>query len=248
MPERQHDGTAGDRREPKAEGPPGPPAGGPRDSTYDRPRVAASERSRAATAGAVLAAVAALGAFVLVGDVAPASAQQPSADAPQAERGEAATVDARAERPVGAVTDGAIADGGLPGAATADDTQEKSLYERLGGVYPIASVVDVFIDLLLHNDVLNENPAIRKARDEVPAPGLKYHVTAMVCQATGGPCEYTGRSMEEAHAHLNIGEREWDAMLSDLRRTLNDFQVPEQEQEELVAIVQSTKDDIVVED
>jgi hemoglobin len=124
--------------------------------------------------------------------------------------------------------------------------QEASLYERLGGVYPIASVVDVFIDLLLHNDVLNENPAIREARDRVPAPGLKYHVTAMVCQATGGPCEYTGRSMEEAHAHLSIGEREWQAMLSDLRRTLNDFQVPEQEQDELIAIVESTKDAIVV--
>lgn len=124
--------------------------------------------------------------------------------------------------------------------------QEASLYDRLGGVYPIASVVDVFIDLLLHNDVLNENPAIREARDRVPPAGLKYHVTAMVCQATGGPCEYTGRSMEEAHAHLNIGEREWQAMLSDFRRTLNDFQVSEQEQEELIAIVESTKDAIVV--
>lgn len=134
-----------------------------------------------------------------------------------------------------------------PVAVAADgQAQEASLYDRLGGVYPIASVVDVFIDLLLHNDVLNENPAIREARDRVPPPGLKYHVTAMVCQATGGPCEYTGRSMEEAHAHLDIGEREWQAMLSDLRRTLNDFQVPEQEQEELIAIVESTKGAIVI--
>jgi hemoglobin len=54
--------------------------------------------------------------------------------------------------------------------------------------------------------------------------------------------------MKEAHAHLNIVEREWQAMLSDLRRTLNDFQVPDQEQEELIAIVQSTKDDIVVQE
>lgn len=137
-------------------------------------------------------------------------------------------------------------DAGPAGVAAAEQTQEPTLYDRLGGVYPIASVVDVFIDLLLHNDVLNENPAIREARDRVPTPGLKYHVTAMVCQATGGPCEYTGRSMQAAHAHLNIGEREWQAMLSDLRRTLDDFQVPEAEQEELIAIVQSTKEDIVV--
>ena len=137
---------------------------------------------------------------------------------------------------------------GTPASAGRTAGQEASLYQRLGGIYPIASVVDVFIDLLYHNDVLNENPAIREARARVPLPGLKYHVTAMVCQATGGPCEYTGRSMKEAHAHLNIDEREWQAMLSDLRRTLNDFQVPEGEQEELIAIVQSTKDDIVVEE
>lgn len=137
---------------------------------------------------------------------------------------------------------------GQQGAAPEEpDAQQASLYERLGGVYPIASVVDVFIDLLLHNDVLNSNPAIREARDRVPAPGLKYHVTALVCQATGGPCTYTGRSMKAAHAHLHITERGWEAMLSDLRRTLNDFQVPEAEQEELIAIVQSTKADIVVE-
>ncbi len=159
----------------------------------------------------------------------------------------APAVGQEAERPVQARMSPAGATAAFDAGVDAE-AQEASLYERLGGLYPIASVVDVFIDLLLHNDVLNENPAIREARDRVPAPGLKYHVTAMVCQATGGPCEYTGRSMEEAHAHLNIGEREWQAMLSDLRRTLNDFQVPEQEQEELIAIVQSTKDDIVVRD
>ncbi len=184
-------------------------------------------------------AAAALGALVLVGHAAPTAAQPASTDAARTGPVDAAATDARGERPAGSLAE-------IAGAV--DAGQEKSLYERLGGVYPIASVVDVFIDLLLHNDVLNENPAIREARDRVPAPGLKYHVTAMVCQATGGPCEYTGRSMEEAHAHLNIGEREWKAMLSDLRRTLNDFQVPEQEQEELIAIVQSTKNDIVVED
>jgi hemoglobin len=212
-------------------------------------------RSAPGSAGALLAG-AALGAFVLVGHAAPAAAQPAPTDEAQAGQVDAATADAGAERlapagaerPAGALTEVVIAGDGEPVTRFVGAGQEKSLYERLGGLYPIASVVDVFIDLLLHNDVLNENPAIRKARDEVPAPGLKYHVTAMVCQATGGPCEYTGRSMKAAHAHLNIGEREWKAMLSDLRRTLNDFQVPEQEQEELVAIVQSTKDDIVVED
>lgn len=130
--------------------------------------------------------------------------------------------------------------------ARALHAQDRSLYERLGGEYPIAVVVDAFIDLLLVNDVLNANPAIREARDRVPAPGLKYHVTALVCQATGGPCTYTGRGMKEAHAHLNITEREWQAMLADLRRVLTNFGVPEREQQELFAIVEGTKADIVV--
>ncbi len=132
------------------------------------------------------------------------------------------------------------------GTTIAEEKKEKPLYERLGGEYPIAVVVDQFIDLLLVNDVLNANPAIKEARDRVPRAGLKFHVTALVCQTTGGPCQYTGRSMEEAHAHLNITEREWQAMLSDFRRVLNNNRVPEREQKELIAIVESTKGAIVV--
>jgi len=123
---------------------------------------------------------------------------------------------------------------------------EKSLYERLGGVYAIATVVDDFIDRLLVNDVLNANPAIDAARQRVPPAGLKYRVTELFCQATGGPCTYTGRSMKEAHAHLNITEREWQAMIADLKKSLAKFEVPEKEQAEILAIVESTKGQIVV--
>ena len=128
----------------------------------------------------------------------------------------------------------------------AEAQQGKSLYDRLGGVYPISVVVDSFIDLLLVNDVLNANPAIKAARDRVPASGLKFHVTALVCQQTGGPCNYTGRGMKESHVHLNISEKEWQAMLGDFLRVLNNYGVPAKEQEELLAIVGSTKKDIVV--
>jgi hemoglobin len=75
---------------------------------------------------------------------------------------------------------------------------------------------------------------------------LKFHVTALVCQQTGGPCKYTGRAMKESHVHLNIGEKEWQAMLSDFRRVLNNYAVSAKEQQELIAIVESTKKDIVV--
>jgi hemoglobin len=122
----------------------------------------------------------------------------------------------------------------------------KSLYERLGGAYAIATVVDAFIEKLLVNDTLNANPAISAARAHVPKAGLKFHVTALVCQVTGGPQTYTGRSMKDAHSHLNITEREWDAMVHDFVEVLDQFKVPKGEQAELLTIVGSTKADIVV--
>jgi hemoglobin len=130
--------------------------------------------------------------------------------------------------------------------AVAQEKKEKSLYERLGGVYAIATVVDDFIERLLVNDILNANPAIKEARDRVPKAGLKYRVTELVCQVTGGSQTYTGRSMKDAHKHLNITEREWDAMVADFKVTLNKFKVPVKEQDELIGIVASTKPDIVM--
>ena len=121
-----------------------------------------------------------------------------------------------------------------------------SLYERLGGIYAIAAVVDDFIERLLVNDVLNANPAIDEARTSVPKAGLKYRVTEMVGWATGGPQVYTGRSMKDTHGHMNITEQEWQAMMADFKATLDHFEVPASEQEELIAIVESTKADIVM--
>ena len=133
-----------------------------------------------------------------------------------------------------------------PWHIVAQQAPDTSLYARLGGVYAIATVVDDFIDRLLVNDVLNANAAIKDARDRVPRAGLKYRVTELVCQVTGGPCKYTGRAMKQAHAHLNINEQQWQAMLADFRATLANFTVPAREQGELIKIVESTKPDIVV--
>ncbi|MBI1874192.1 MAG: group 1 truncated hemoglobin [Acidobacteria bacterium] len=121
----------------------------------------------------------------------------------------------------------------------------KSLYDRLGGAYSIATVVDDFIERLLVNDTLNANPAIKEARTRVPKAGLKFHVTTLVCEVTGGPCKYTGRTMKDSHAKLNINEVQWDAMVADFRKTLDTFKVPPPEQQELITIVGTTKKDIV---
>lgn len=133
-----------------------------------------------------------------------------------------------------------------PYAAQSAEAQQPSLYDRLGGLAPISVVVNDFIDALVPDPILNKNPAIDGARKHVPAPYLKYHVTAMVCQATGGPCQYQGRAMKESHAHLNITEAEWDRMLTLFKAVLAKHKVPETESQELLAIVGSTKADIVV--
>ena len=121
-----------------------------------------------------------------------------------------------------------------------------TLYERLGGVYSIATVVDDFIDRIMVDPRLNANPAVDDAHHKVPPAGFKYLVTEMVCWATGGPQQYTGRSMEESHRHLHITPKEWEAFLDDFQQTLDKFQVPAPEQAELRAIVASTYADIVV--
>jgi hemoglobin len=136
--------------------------------------------------------------------------------------------------------------GAVSAQAPAVQKPAASLYDRLGGAYAVATVVDDFIERLLVNDTLNANPAINQARARVPKAGLKFHVTTLVCQVTGGPCKYVGRDMKASHAHLNIGEKEWDAMVADFRKTLEAFKVPAAEQQELIAIVGGTKADIVV--
>jgi hemoglobin len=133
-------------------------------------------------------------------------------------------------------------------SAVSGKPQAPTLYERLGGIYPIAVVVDDFIDRIMTDPRLNANPAVNEAHHRVPPPGFKYLVTEMIGWASGGPQKYTGRSMREAHRRLNITPTEWAAFLDDLRQTLDKFKVPAAEQAQLSAIVQSTYGDIVVEE
>ena len=124
--------------------------------------------------------------------------------------------------------------------------EKPSLYDRLGGVYSIATVVDDLIDRVMSDPRLNANPLVDEAHHRFPPAGFKYLVTEMVCWATGGPQKYTGRSMAESHSHLKITGEEWEAFLDDFRQTLDKFKVPAEEQAELNAIVNSTRSDIVV--
>ena len=122
-----------------------------------------------------------------------------------------------------------------------------SLYDRLGGLYNIAVVVDDFIDRVMGDPRLNANPRVDEAHHRVSPQGFKYYVTEMLCWAAGGPQTYSGRTMGDTHRHLMITDEEWEAFMEDLQQSLDKFEVPQPEQDEVTAIVESTKEAIVVE-
>jgi hemoglobin len=131
-------------------------------------------------------------------------------------------------------------------AASAQQTDTKPLYGRLGGLKGITVVVNDFIDRLVANRTLNKNPAINAGRKSSPTPYLKFQVSQLICELSGGPCKYTGEAMRESHAHLNISEKEWDVMAKEFQKSLDKFKVPAAEQKELFDMVGKTKADIVV--
>jgi hemoglobin len=90
----------------------------------------------------------------------------------------------------------------------AEELQMQSFYERLGGVYAIAVVVDDFIDRVMDDPRLNANPRVNEAHHRVSRAGFKYLVTEQVCAAAGGPQRYSGKSMSDSHAHLAITDQE----------------------------------------
>ncbi|HEX9320568.1 MAG TPA: group 1 truncated hemoglobin [Xanthobacteraceae bacterium] len=122
----------------------------------------------------------------------------------------------------------------------------RSLYDRLGGVYSIATVVEDLIDRVMADPRLNANPLVDEAHHKVPPAGFKYLVTEMLCWAAGGPQRYSGRSMEESHRDLAITPGEWQAFMDDVQTTLDKFSVPAVEQAEVKALVESTHAAIVV--
>jgi hemoglobin len=128
------------------------------------------------------------------------------------------------------------------------ETQAQStLYDRLGGVYNIAVVIDDLIDRVMSDARLNANPRVDEAHHRVSPAGFKYYVTELLCEAAGGPQTYSGRTMGDSHRHLMITDQEWVAFMDDLQKALDKFEVPQPEQDEVTAIVESTKEAIVIE-
>jgi hemoglobin len=133
---------------------------------------------------------------------------------------------------------------------------EKSLYERLGGVFAIAAVVDHFSDAVVKNPIVGQkskNPRLREwhTKNLKRLPGLKFMRTLWVCNASGGPFQFTATKpgttplgLEEAHRDLRISPAEFDEVAAELGRTLDVFKVPKREKAEVLAAFAAHKDEV----
>jgi hemoglobin len=118
-------------------------------------------------------------------------------------------------------------------------SQEKSLYDRLGGKQAITAVVDDFVGRVAADNRINGKFA------GASIPRLKMMLVDQICQASGGPCTYSGRDMKSAHAGMGVTGPEFDALVSDLTATLSKFKVGEREKNELLGALGPMKKDIV---
>ena len=121
-------------------------------------------------------------------------------------------------------------------------TSTSTLYKRLGGYDAIAAVTDDFVTRLAGDQQLNRF-LVGLSSDSQKK--LRQHVVDQFCEATGGPCIYTGRAMKTSHAGLGITESDWQRTVGHLVATLDKFKVPDAEKAELLAIASSLKSDIV---
>ena len=138
----------------------------------------------------------------------------------------------------------------------AQTTPEKSLYERLGGVFAIAAVVDHFSDAVVKNPIVGQkskNPRLREwhTKNLGRLPGLKFMRTLWVCDVSGGPFKFkatkfgtTPLGLEEAHRDLRISSEEFDEVAAELVRTLDFFKVPKREKDEILAAFAAHKDEV----
>ena len=141
------------------------------------------------------------------------------------------------------------------------EEQKKSLYERLGAEPGLTKIVDDFMSRALQDPRVNwQRKGVKRggfhlgAAKEVTwdaspdnVARVKKHMTQFFSLATGGPPRYEGKEMKAAHADLHITNAEFDAAVGDLKASLDNLQIPNREQKELLAIVESTRPQIVTE-
>ena len=127
-----------------------------------------------------------------------------------------------------------------PEATGGDGSGAATLYDRLGKRDAIALVVKDFVEQRVAKD--NRINAFFANAD---IPGLEAKLTDQICQASGGPCTYTGKDMKTAHVGMNIKDADFNALVEDLKASLDHFKVPAKEQQELIGALAPMHDAIV---
>ena len=127
---------------------------------------------------------------------------------------------------------------GSIGNASAQEPK-RSLYDRLGGLTAISAVVDDFVGNVAADKRINKFLA------KADIGRLKRRLVEQLCQASGGPCVYTGADMKTAHAGMGVRNRHFDALVGDLVKSLNKFKVPKAEQKEIASVLLPMRKDIV---
>ena len=123
-------------------------------------------------------------------------------------------------------------------------SKEKPLYDRLGGTPAITAVVDEFVARVAADTRINRYFA-SVASDSSRLGAFKGKLVDQICQASGGPCKYTGKDMKSAHAGMGITGAEFDALVEDLVGALDRFKVGPREKEQLLGALGPMKTDIV---
>jgi len=146
-----------------------------------------------------------------------------------------------------------VADQATPTPAPA---AKKSLYDRLGGVFAIAAVVDHFSDAVVRNPMVgkdSKNPALREwhTKNLDRLPGLKFMRTLWVCEVSGGPFKFSATKpgqkhlgLEAAHKDLKISPAEFDEVAAELGRSLDHLKVPTREKKEVLDAFAAHKDEV----
>ena len=120
--------------------------------------------------------------------------------------------------------------------------QNESLYARLGGYDAIATVADALLPRLASDPQLGRFWAHR-GEDGIQREGQL--LVDFLCSSAGGPLYYTGRDMLISHRGMQISAEDWTSFMGHVSATLDDLGVPERERTEVVAFIESTRDDIV---
>ena len=115
----------------------------------------------------------------------------------------------------------------------------KSLYDRLGALDRISALVDSWVARVAGDDRVNQ----KFVRTDIPR--LKKEVVDLLCQATGGPCTYTGRNTRERYAGMKVTAGEFDAVMQALAATLDELNIPKAEQDELIGLLMPMRPEIV---